>query len=178
LIAAIFIKMLAAAAASIAVAVVNLWFFSRLATKKRGIAAIKVPLDRIAAQCALKTPIPQIANHGDTARSSISSHWPVRPAGFLDPEFTPAGRADFTVDQRARVRLLEFTRCVRLLTLAPQILGDALLRRLTCNKRWNETNTKCSWQLFSGESVFGGRHPAGAVVFKQNALARMRCASS
>lgn len=28
-------------------------------------------------------------------------------AGFLDPEFTPAGRADFTVDQRARVRLLE-----------------------------------------------------------------------
>jgi hypothetical protein len=28
-------------------------------------------------------------------------------AGLLDPEFAPAGRADFTVDQRARVRLLE-----------------------------------------------------------------------
>jgi hypothetical protein len=28
-------------------------------------------------------------------------------AGFLDPKFTSARRTDFTVDQRARVRLLE-----------------------------------------------------------------------
>ena len=49
-------------------------------------------------------------------------------AGFLDPEFTPAGRADFTVDQRARVRLLE-QRAVAALLLALWgllIFGDLL----------------------------------------------------
>jgi hypothetical protein len=60
LIAAIFIKMLAAAAASIAVAVVNLWFFSRLATKKRGIAAIKVPLEPH--RCAMRPQNPYSAD--------------------------------------------------------------------------------------------------------------------
>jgi hypothetical protein len=75
LIAAIFVKMLAAAAASIAVAVANLSFFSRPAPKKRGKIAVFA-----------------------LARAS---------AGFLDPEFTPARRADFTVDQRARARFLE-----------------------------------------------------------------------
>ena len=66
--------MLAAAAASIAVAAANLSFFSRLAKKRGKIAVFAL------------------------ARAS---------AGFLDPEFTPARRTDFTVNQRACVRLLE-----------------------------------------------------------------------
>lgn len=49
-------------------------------------------------------------------------------AGFLDPEFTPAGRADFTVDQRACARFLE-QRAVAALLIALWgllIFGDLL----------------------------------------------------
>jgi hypothetical protein len=87
-------------------------------------------------------------------------------AGFLDPEFTPPAGL---ISPSTSVHAFGSWNREQFQLLTPSAdSSDALLRRLTCNKRWNETNTKCSWQLFSGESVFGGRHPAGAVS-KQNA---------
>jgi len=89
LIAAFLIEMLAAAAASISVAVANPSFFSRLA-KKRGIAARRATA--LLRAMRPQNPIPQIGNHAGTARSSISSHWPVRQLVFLTQNLhQPAG---------------------------------------------------------------------------------------
>ena len=50
----------------------------------------------------------------------VASRWLPKPPGLaslFDPEFTPAGRTDFTVDERAGVRLLEQRAVAALLLL-------------------------------------------------------------